>query len=222
MEKIRYIVTDLNGTLIDAMPTYTRVFRDVLRRRAGLDLPDITEYVRGAAGTPWDEQFAAVLEKNQRPKDAVPEMMDEFCSLVAEEKYSLYPGTEELLRLFREKGCKIYITSASGTGAMVRRIYEMGILPYVDFLLGFDVYKKSPKHILMLAEKERLPLPDFTSQAVYFGDGPGDMRIAEMCGIYTIGVAQTVSREKLLEAGADLVIDRLAEALTLDFDKLKK
>jgi phosphoglycolate phosphatase len=62
MERIKYIVTDLNGTLIDAMPTYTRIFGDVLKRRAGLDFPEIAEYSLNAAGTPWDEQFAAVLD----------------------------------------------------------------------------------------------------------------------------------------------------------------
>ncbi len=220
--EIKYIVTDLNGTLIDAMPAYTRIFSDILRRRAGLDSPEIAKYSANAAGTPWDEQFAAVLEKNHLPKDAAAQMVDEFCSLADKEKYSLYPGAEDLLKFFREKGYKVYATSASGTGTMIRRIYEMGILPYVDFLLGFDVCKKSPKHIVMLAEKERLPLGDFTSHAVYFGDGPGDMRLAQAVGIFAVAVAQTVGRDRLLEAGADLVIDRIGEALSIDYERLER
>jgi phosphoglycolate phosphatase len=157
-----------------------------------------------------------------KDKSEAPRLAEEFCSLVAEEKYALYPGAKELLQFFRQKGCRIYVTSASGTGAMIKRIYELGMLPWVDFLLGSDVYKKSPKHIEMLAEKEMLPLGDFVRQAVYFGDGPGDMRIAQTVGIFTVGVAQTVVPEKLYAAGADLVIGRIGEALELDFGGLEK
>lgn len=217
---LKYVVTDLNGTLIDAMPTYTRVFCDILKRRAGLDTPDIAAYSVSATGTPWDEQFQTVLERYEKPKDSAPQMMDEFCSLVAEEKYQLYTGVEELLRKFRERGCKILVTSGSGTGAMIKRTYEMGILPYVDFILGFDVYKKSPKHLAMLAEKEGMTMEEFSRCAIYFGDGPGDMRIAKECGLFAIGVAQTVSAEELKEAGADLVLEQIGAALTIDFENL--
>jgi len=221
-KKIKYIVTDLNGTLVDAMPTYTRVFCDVLKRRAGLESPEIAKYSVAATGTAWDEQFAAVLEMHEQPKGVVPEMMGEFCELVNAQKYSLYPQVEELLQFFKAKKYKIFITSGSGTGAMIKRIYELGIFPYVDFILGFDVYKKSPKHIEMLAEKENLSVKDFAAQAVYFGDGPGDMKIADICNIYTIGVAQTVSASVLKEAGANLVLGKIGEALELNYNKLVK
>lgn len=221
-KKIKYVVTDLNGTLIDAMPTYTRVFCDILKRRAGLESPEIAKYSIAATGTPWDEQFAAILDMHQQPKGVVPEMMGEFCSLVAEEKYALYPEVEELLKFFKTKGCKIFVTSGSGTGAMIKRTYEMGIFPYIDFVLGFDIYKKGPKHIQMLAEKEGMTLEEFAQCAVYFGDGPGDMEIASECGLFTIGVAQTVEPQILKDAGADLVIDQIGQALKLNLDKLVK
>lgn len=218
--KLRYVVTDLNGTLIDAMPTYTRVFCDILKRRAGLDAPEIAEYSVNSTGTPWDEQFAAILERYEKPKDSAPQMLTEFCSLVAEERYQLYPKVEELFSKFRDRGCKIFITSGSGTGAMIKRTYEMGIFPYVDFILGFDVYKKGPKHLEMLAEKEGMTMAEFAQCAVYFGDGPGDMKIAKECGLFAIGVAQTVDPEKLKAAGADLTLTRIGEAITIDFEKL--
>lgn len=221
MEKrIKFIVSDLNGTLVDAMPTYTRVFCDVLKERAGLADPDIAAYSVAHAGTAWDEQFAAVLRAHRQPAEKAPELLSEFCSIVNEEKFSLYPGAGELLRRWRQEGRKVFITSGSATGAMLRRIYELGIYPYVDFLLGFDVYKKSPKHIEMLAERENLSLADFAARAVYFGDGPGDMRIADSCRIYTVGVAQTVPAPSLQAAGADRVIERIGDALAWDFDRL--
>ena len=216
------MVTDLNGTLIDAMPTYTRVFCDILKRRAGLESPEIAKFSVASTGTPWDEQFAAVLEMHQQPKGVVPEMMGEFCQLVSEEKYNLYPQVPELLAAWREKGCKILVTSGSATGAMIKRTCELGIFPAIEYVLGFDIYKKGPKHIEMLADKEGMTLAEFSEHAIYFGDGPGDMRIAKECGLFAVGVAQTVSPEKLTEAGADLVIEHIGEALELNLDKLKK
>jgi phosphoglycolate phosphatase len=104
---------------------------------------------------------------------------------------------------------------------MLKRLYEVGVFPYIDCLIGFDIYKKGLKHIEMLAEKVGLPLDQFATQSVYFGDGPGDMRLAKNAGIFAIGVAQTVNPELLKEAGADLVIEKIGDALEFDWEKMQ-
>jgi len=222
--KIKYIVSDLNGTLIDAMPIYTIVFCDVLKRYTEIedhDIPDIVRYSVAATGTPWDEQFAYVLDLYKHPKDKVPKLMEEFCNIVNEERYLLFPKVEELLHTFKEKGYRVLITSGSSTGAMIKRIYDLGILNNIDFLLGFDTYKKSRKHMEMLAENENMSLEEFSKQSIYFGDGPGDMQIAKDAGLYAIGVAQTVNPELLKDAGADLVLDKIGDALEIDWEKVE-
>jgi phosphoglycolate phosphatase len=219
--KIKYIVSDLNGTLVDAMPIYTRVFCNVVKRHTGIESPRVAAYSIAATGIPWDEQFSHILENHHMLKDKVPKMMDEFCTIIYDEKYSLFPGAEELLKLFKNKGYKVFITSGSGTGPMLKRLYEVGVFPYIDFLIGFDIYKKGLKHIEMLAEKAGLPLEKFALQSVYFGDGPGDMRLAKEAGIFAIGVAQTVDAELLKKAGADLVIEKIGDALDIDWEKIE-
>lgn len=219
--KTKYIVSDLNGTLIDAMQIYTRVFCDVVKRHTGIKSPNVAAYTIAATGTPWDEQFSHILESHKLPEDEVPEMMDDFCNLIYNETYVLFPKAEELLKLFKTRGYKVFITSGSGTGQMMKRLYEAGIFPYVDCLLGFDIYKKGPKHLEMLAEKEGLSLKEFASQSVYFGDGPGDMRLAKNAGLFAIGVAQTVDKEILKEAGADLVVAKIGDALEIDWKKME-
>jgi phosphoglycolate phosphatase len=219
--KIKYIVSDLNGTLVDAMTIYTRVFCDVVKRHTGIESPNIAAYSLAVTGTPWDEQFAYVLDLHKYPKDEVPKLMDEFCSIVNEEKYLLYPKVEELLHTFKEKGYRVLITSGSSTGSMIKRIYDLGILNNIDFLLGFDTYKKSRKHMEMLAENENMSLEEFAKQSIYFGDGPGDMRIAKDSGLFAIGIAQTVSPELLKDAGADLVLEKIGDALEIDWEKME-
>lgn len=219
--KTKYIVSDLNGTLVDAMQIYTRVFCDVVKRHTGIESPNIAAYTVAATGTPWDEQFSHILESHELPENEVPKMMDEFCNTIYDESYLLFPKAEELLKLFKTRGYKVFITSGSGTGQMMKRLYEAGIFPYVDCLLGFDIYKKGPKHLEMLAEKEGLSLKKFSSQSVYFGDGPGDMRLAKNAGLFAIGVAQTVDPEILKEAGADLVIEKIGDALKIDWKKIE-
>lgn len=219
--KIKYIISDLNGTLVDAMPIYTRVFCDVVKQYTGIESPNVAAYSIAATGTPWDEQFSHILEYHKLSKDAVPKLMDEFCNIIYSETYSMFPKAEELLKLFKAKGYKVFITSGSGTGPMMKRLYEAGIFPYIDCLLGFDIYKKGPKHIEMLAEKEGLSLKQFALQSVYFGDGPGDMRLAKNAGLLAIGVAQTVDPEILKEAGADLVLAKIGDALEIDWEKME-
>lgn len=207
----KYIVFDLNGTLVDAISTYIRIFCDILAKHAGIDPSEAAAYSARAAGTPWDEQFAFMLKKNGLNTRKVPEMTEEFFRLVDREKYFLYPGVKEVLESFRAKDCKIFISSASKTGPMIKRIYDMEILPYVDFLVGADIYPKSPRHLELLAKKEEISLQDFARQAIYFGDGPGDMKIAKSSGLYAIGVAQTVSANLLKQAGADLTIEKIGD-----------
>jgi phosphoglycolate phosphatase len=219
--EIKYVVSDLNGTLVDAMPIYTRVFCDVVKRHTGIESPRVASYSIAATGTPWDEQFSHILEDHKLPKEEVPKMMDEFCNIIYDERYSLFPVAETLLKLFKSKGYKVFITSGSGTGPMLKRLYEVGVFPYIDFLIGFDIYKKGLKHIQMLGEKVGLSLEQFAKQSVYFGDGPGDMRLAKEAGIFAIGVAQTVSPGLLKEAGADLVIEKIGDALEIDWEKME-
>lgn len=219
--EVKYIVSDLNGTLVDAMPIYTRVFCDVVRRHTGIESPKVAAYSIAATGTPWDEQFSHILEAHRMPKAEVPKMMDEFCNIIYDETYLLFPKVKELLKLFKTKGYKVFITSGSGTGPMMKRLYEVGLFPYIDCLIGFDIYKKGLKHIEMLAEREGLSLKQLASQAVYFGDGPGDMRLAKDAGIFAIGVAQTVNPELLKEAGADMVIAKIGDAMQVNWEKIE-
>ncbi|MEK6846180.1 MAG: hypothetical protein AABY26_05445, partial [Nanoarchaeota archaeon] len=56
---------------------------------------------------------------------------------------------------------------------------------------------------------------EFFSRAFYVGDGPADMRYAKEHGILAIGITNTVSGEKLKEAGAEHIIERLEQVLPL-------
>ncbi|MPN57510.1 hypothetical protein SDC9_205204 [bioreactor metagenome] len=73
----------------------------------------------------------------------------------------------------------------------------------------------------MLAEKEGLSRKEFSLQSVYFGDGPGDMRLAKNAGLFAIGVAQTVDQETLKEAGADMVLAKIGDALKIKWEKIE-
>jgi phosphoglycolate phosphatase len=152
------------------MSIYTRVFCDVLKRRTEIenpDIPNIVKYSVAATGMPWNEQFAYVLDIHKYPTDEVPKLMDEFCNIVNEEQFLLYPKVEELLQVFKEKEYRVLITSGSSTGEMIKRIYDLGILNNIDFLLGFDTYKKSKKRMEMLAENENISLEEFAKHSIY-------------------------------------------------------
>ena len=93
-------------------------------------------------------------------------------------------------------------------------------------LNGFDISIKEarkfhwcPKHIEKFAELAGLPVEEFSSQSFYCGDGARDMEIAKMFNIYAVGVAQTVSKEKLFQVGADVAVDRIGEVIELEILK---
>ena len=49
--KYKYGIFDLDGTIIDAMSTYTKVFAGILNRRFGIDTKNSSEYYLNSAGS---------------------------------------------------------------------------------------------------------------------------------------------------------------------------
>ena len=108
------------------------------------------------------------------------------------------------------------MSTGSRTAVSKERLAKLDLLRYFSVILGSNEIPKGPKHIEEFAKSVNLPTEEFAKQSFYCGDGVRDMKIAKMFGIYAIGVAQTLSKEKLLEAGADVAVDKIEDVLKLD------
>ena len=214
--KYKYGIFDLDGNIVNAIPTYTKVFSEILNKKFGIDIKDSSKYYLNSTGTPIDIQFEYMLEKHSKPIDKIPQMVDEFFNTVNNIDFVLFNGAKEAIINLHEKNLNLFITTGSQTEDTRERLKKAGLLKYFGLVLGSSEIPKGPKHIEKFSRSVNLPTEEFSKQAFYCGDGPRDMEIAKMFEIYAIGIAQTVNKERLFESGANVVVDKIGDVLELD------
>ena len=214
--KYKYGIFDLDGTIIDAMSTYTRVFSEILNRRFGIDTKNSSEYYLNSAGTLIEIQFQQALKNNNISFINITELVDEFFETVDKERFLIFKKADDFIKHLYNKNVLLFVSTGSRTDRSKKRLAKLDLLKYFSVILGSNEIPKGPRHIEEFAKFVNLPTEEFAKQAFYCGDGVRDTEIAKMFEIYAIGVAQTLSKEKLLEAGADVVIDKIGDVLELD------
>ncbi|MFA6097838.1 MAG: HAD hydrolase-like protein, partial [Candidatus Paceibacterota bacterium] len=80
--KFRFGIFDLDGTLVNSIPTYAETFREILEDKFAISGKEVEEYYLNSTGTPLEEQFAHVLMANGKPTDKIAEMTREFFDIV--------------------------------------------------------------------------------------------------------------------------------------------
>lgn len=209
--KFKYGIFDLDGTVFNAMPAYAEIYSKILMDRYEILPENSVDYYLESAGTPLNEQFEHMLKLNNKPMDKIPEMAREFFDIVNRKDFALFNGAENVLENLHNKGIMLFITTGSEDEATEKRLERAGILEYFTLALGSSQKEKGPWHIEKFARTAKEPIDEFSSQAFYCGDGPYDMRIAKMFGIYAIGVSTTVSKNLLFDSGADEVVGEISE-----------
>ena len=219
MKKFKFGIFDLDGNIINTMPVYTKVFSGILKLKYEINSKDLKEYYLNSTSTPINLQFKYMLEKYSKPTDKIPQLVDEFFYTVNKIDFILFDGAKDAISGLSNKGFKLFITTGSQTADTKKRLKKAELIKYFFLAIGSSEIPKGPEHIKKFAQSVSLSVEDFSKQAFYCGDGPRDMEIAKMFGIYAIGIAQTVSKEKLLESGADVVVDKIEKIIDLDILK---
>lgn len=219
MKKYKYGIFDVDGNLVDSMPIYTETFSGILFRTFGISVEESNKYYLVSTGMPLDIQFKYMLEKNDKSTGRIEEMVKEFFNIINWRDYSWYQGAKKLIRELHCRNFVLFVTTGSQTSVTEKKLEKAGLANYFKLVLGSSKILKGPEHIKKFAQSISLSVEEFSKQTFYCGDGPRDMEIAKMFGIYAVGVAQTVNKEKLFESGADEVVDRIGEVINIEILK---
>jgi HAD superfamily hydrolase (TIGR01509 family) len=209
---IRAFLFDFDGLILDT-ELASRAGWELLYREHGHELPaDLWATVVGTTHAPFDpmahlEQLVgAPLERealNER------RYAHEIALIEAEE---LRPGIAEYLAAARRHGLRRAIVSSSP------RYWVDMHLERLEEAVGWDAIctadrdpgRAKPSPTLYLEALSALGVS--ADEAVAFEDSPNGVRAAKAAGVFCIAVPNEVTRELgLEEAGADLVLDSLAE-----------
>jgi pyrophosphatase PpaX len=132
---------------------------------------------------------------------------------------SLYAGVEDVLKVLKDKGYKLGIVSSARRAS--KAINEFGLSKYFDAIIGGnDTARHKPHPEPIFAVTQTLDIR--ADEAVMVGDLPADIISATSAGCAaTVGILHGFgTKQELLDAGADYIIENLSGFLPL-LDKIQ-
>lgn len=216
MRDKKFGVFDFDGTIVDTMPIYFSLSAEIIEREYGLSGEEFEAYSKMYTGIPTDAIFSGFLKLHNKPTDKVQENLQDFFAVVNSHDFPIIEGAREAIEKVYNKGFKLFVSTGSETLKTKERLERLGLLKYFSLVYGSSEIDKGPAHIEDFAKFAKVSLEDFAVNSFLLGDGPGDMKLAKICKMKAVGVAHTFTSEYLIEAGADVVFEKIREVEDVD------
>lgn len=217
--KIKYIGFDKDGTLIDSFGGYTIEWGKIIQKDFGID-PKIAEKIFrvDAAGKPTAFQLKLVLKNSnvKLSKEEIFQKANEIALLFGKNvKGSVFPDVLPILKKLKKERYFIFISSEQQEEVVRRDLERTKLLQYVDFYVGIRPkepdFKRGEPHFRAAAKHFGVSFNIFSKSAVFVGDTPTDIELANELNIISIGRVGTFKSEDLFEEGAKFVIKDISE-----------
>lgn len=205
----RAILFDLDGTLLDSVPTIIRCTRETLESM-DIHIDDVT--IRHAIGIPLRVQahrFATGREQ---------QFIDDYRTVYFQhlnEDSRLFPGTLDMLAKLRENGQKTSVVTSKNIRGTTKAIELTGMSGLFDCVITADDvehYKPDPEPI----QKAMAMLGVAPEESVYVGDSAFDIDMAQRADVRMVAVSWGArTHEELVMICPDGVVDDWGEFLGL-------
>ncbi len=177
LDLIKYILFDLDGTIIDTTRLILYTFRETFRL-AGIPVPS-------------DEVFLSQIGRplHLQMRDFHPQRANELCALYQriydehfDELSSSFPGVEEALRELKQRGYVLGVVTSKRDFTARRELYHYGMNDLFALLISADYTKDHKPHPAPLLEALKR-LRASPHEAVYIGDSPFDIKSAHQAAM---------------------------------------
>ena len=210
---IRLIIFDFDGTLGD---TRRNIVTTMQMTIAELHLPSRSEEECAATiGLPLAECFRTLFPDIQ--EELIPRCAETYRRFFNENLKTIqpeaFPGVVETLSILHQNGFTLTIASSRSRNSLMELTRNMGIADYISYILGADDVKEAkPKPEPVL--KTLAEMPYDASQTLVVGDMAVDIQMGANAGTKTCGVTWgNGTRDELVQAGADYIIDNIEELI---------
>jgi phosphoglycolate phosphatase len=217
MGKIKGVIFDLDGTLIDSLETYTQALNQGIQRfnLAPVSKEALASLLNRAVPLEQiiEQLFPTQFKDRQERLDCIKEIVKAYQKL--EQNVSLKPGAAQVLSSLKEMGLKVGIVTGRTTSGEQKWLEprRLHIDQFIDVIItGADAERKpAPEGIIKCAQELGLS----TEECVFVGDAQSDIITGKAAGVMTIAISTGVAQEGTLsQEGPDAIVDSLAELLS--------
>lgn len=212
MKKI--VILDFDGTIADTRPVILNTFHRTLD---AMNLPQHSDdEIAATIGLPLLKAFPTLEPMNKEMAAVCTATYRRiFEDVNAEIGVPMFPHVADTLKQMHDKGCILTIATSRGYKSAAEFIKNF----HLDDIITFIIAAEDVKHAKPDAEPVEKTLKHYglkPEDAVVIGDTHFDILMGRNAGCATIGVTYgNGSRESLVEAGADYVVDDFAETLLI-------
>ena len=212
---MKLIILDFDGTLGDTRGNIVTTMRQTLKQ---LGYPEASEdAIAATIGVPLEAGFDQLLP-GLSPTEAATCAATYRANFEKNRKImipNLFPHVKETLVTLYERGYVLTVASSRLSASLKGFLQDMGIAPYISYVLGADNVDKAkpdPEPVLKTLREIGYSATD----ALVVGDMPVDILMGSRAGAQTCAVTSgNAARSALAAAGATYIIDDFAELLTL-------
>lgn len=231
LARARGVLWDLDGLIVDTEPAHRKTL-EITLAEVGIEISE-KEYfeeavVRGERRNPLivfsdEDALKEVFWRAERALDVVT--LRRLMAFKAEAylglmpSIELFPGAHRLMEKFSDLSAPQLIVSGSLRSEISGIAVAKGIFGLLSGFVGAedtDLHKPDPEPYLAALDLIRTRRTDLQAgECVGFEDSAGGIRAGKAAGLFMVGATNSAPAEKLLEAGADIVVDSLTEVIYL-------
>ncbi len=200
-KKLRAVLFDLDGTLLNSIPLIRRTFEKVFE---DFEIPWGEGEVMKTVGLPL-RQAAEIYAPGR--EERFLKAYTEFYHDHQVEMLELFPGTIETLDVLNGAGYRLGLVTSKRREPAVAGMSLTGLDRYISHVVALDdTSRPKPYPDCLLRGLELLAVKP--GQAVYVGDSCYDLLTGKNAGVATAGVTWGIaSREELCPYQPDLIAD---------------
>ena len=210
-KKLKGAIFDFDGTLVDSESLYTKALIHTSKEMNELTNVDFASM----AGYQTNDIKRMLIERNYIIPENFFENTSKYFRKIIETDLEIFDGVIEILE--KLKKIDIVIASNSKIDYVTRMSEKKSIAKYiVGYSCHNETLKAKPAPDLFLNAFEMLKKRnnDITKEdVVIFEDSLAGIDGAKKTGIKIVAITNSYKRETLLEHGADIVVDKINEAI---------
>lgn len=204
--RVRGLLFDLDGTLIDTVALILCSFRFATAEVLGAALPD--EVLMSNVGVPLAAQMR---EFSPDHADELLRVYREHNARIHDDMAAEYPGTRETLETLMSAGFPMGVVTSKGAPMAHKGLDAFALTDFFEVVVtSDDVEKHKPDPYPLRYAADLMGVP--VTETLYLGDSPHDMAAALAAGAVSVAALWgAFSAKDVLEPGPEYALESITE-----------